>query len=250
MAKRRVRGAPSSAPTVDNQLLAALPEDDYARLASRLELVPVTLKQFVHRSGDVVRHVYFPGGGFFSEVTLLSGGEMVEVTTIGREGMAGGMAALDDEPVPFSTMVQAEMTTCHRLSVADFRRERDKRGAFYDLTSSYLKALTGTIMQGTACNAVHPLEQRLARWLLMAHDRIGHHEFPLTQEFVAMMLAASRPTVSLVAGTLQKAGLITYRRGRIAIVDRVGLEAASCECYATSARILRAVTRPAIVSAN
>jgi CRP-like cAMP-binding protein len=147
-------------------------------------------------------------------------------------------------------MVQAEMTTCYRLSVADFRRERDERGAFYDLTSSYLKALMGTIMQGTACNAVHPLEQRLARWLLMAHDRIGHHEFPLTQEFVAMMLAVSRPTVSLVAGTLQKSGLITYRRGRIAIVDRVGLEAASCECYATTTRILRAVTRAVIVSGD
>src|SRR5688572_18530715 len=101
MAKRRVRGVPSGVPTVDNKLLAALPSSDYVRLASRLEIVPVKLKQFVHRSGEAIKHVYFPGGGFFSEVTLLSSGEMVEVTTIGREGMAGGTAALDDEPVAF-----------------------------------------------------------------------------------------------------------------------------------------------------
>src|SRR5213075_2295237 len=104
MAKRRLRGVPSKTPIIDNQLLAALPAGDYARLAFRLETVSVTLKQFVHRTGEAIKHVYFTGDGFFSEVTLLSGGEIVEVTTIGREGMAGGTAALDDAPVAFSTM--------------------------------------------------------------------------------------------------------------------------------------------------
>lgn len=226
-----------------NQLLAALPASDYARLVPKLETVPVKLKQLVHRSGEVIEHVYFPGGGFFSETTPLAGGEMVEVTTIGREGMVGAIAALDNEPLAFSTMIQAEMDVCYRLTVADFRRELERRGAFYRLTLSYLKALMGTIMQSAACNAVHPLEQRLARWLLMAQDRIGKREFALTQEFVAMMLAASRPTVSVVAGTLQRSGLITYARGRVRIENREGLEAASCECYASTARLLGAVTR-------
>src|SRR6185436_13582130 len=106
----------------------------------------------------------------------------------------------------------------------------------------FSQALVGFIMQSTACNAMHSVEQRLARWLLMAQDRMGRDDFPLTQEFVAMMLGASRPTVTVVAGTLQKAGLITYHRGRVTIVDREKLESASCECYRTATELLRAVT--------
>jgi len=109
--------------------------------------------------------------------------------------------------------------------------------------SRYAEALGGVIMQATACNAVHSVEQRLARWLLLAHDRMGKNEFPLTQEFVAMMLGVSRPSVTIVAGTLEKAGRITYRRGRLAIVDRQRLEAASCECYQTATDLLTNVTR-------
>jgi CRP-like cAMP-binding protein len=100
----------------------------------------------------------------------------------------------------------------------------------------------GFIMQSTACNAVHSVEQRLARWLLMARDRMGSDDFPLTQEFVAMMLGASRPTVTIVASTLQKAGLITYHRGQVTIVDRDKLESAACECYRTTTELLNAVT--------
>jgi Mn-dependent DtxR family transcriptional regulator len=103
--------------------------------------------------------------------------------------------------------------------------------------------MVGVIMQSTACNAVHSVEQRLARWLLMAHDRVGRNEFPLTQEFVAMMLGATRPTVTVIAGTLQRAGLITYHRGHLTIVDREKLESASCECYRTATDLLRNVTR-------
>ena len=108
-------------------------------------------------------------------------------------------------------MVQAETDICYRMSVDSFRREMDRREAFYELVGRYAQALVGLIMQSTACNAVHSVEQRLARGLLMAHDRVGKDEFPLTQEFVAMMLGKSRPTVTVVAGTLQKAGLIRCR---------------------------------------
>ena len=128
------------------------------------------------------------------------------------------------------------------MPVEFFRQEMDRRGTFYELLTRYTNALLGLIMQSTACNAVHTVEQRLARWLLMAHDRVAADEFPLTQEFVAMMLGVARPTVTIVAGTLQKAGLITYQRGTVTIVDREKLEAASCECYRTVTNLLNNVT--------
>ena len=117
-----------------------------------------------------------------------------------------------------------------------------RSGAFYELLTRYTHAFVGVIMQSTACNAVHSIEQRLARWLLLAEDRMGTDQFPLTQEFVAMMLGANRSTVTVVAGTLQKAGLITYRRGRVSILQRDKLESASCECYRAATILLQSVT--------
>ena len=241
--KRRLPS--SNRPPPANNLLAALPADDYARLAPTLGIIPLKLKRFLHKPGEAIDQVYFPGGGFASVVTVLKDGSMVEVATIGREGMLGMSAALSREPSPAATMVQAETDTCYTMSAEAFRKEMDRRGAFYDLLNRYGQALIGFIMQSTACNAVHSVEQRLSRWLLLAHDRVGKDEFPLTQEFVAMMLGTSRPTVTVVAGTLQKAGLITYHRGRVTVVDRENLEAASCECYRTATDLLKAVTRSA-----
>jgi CRP-like cAMP-binding protein len=249
MAAKRLRTLPpdnrlplSRGPAVLNLLLAALPLHEYEGFVQRLEVLPLKLKQIVHYPGDPVEHVYFPGGGFLSVLTVLQDGSMVEVATIGREGMTGVSSALDGNGPRSVVMVQAQMATCYRLGVDDFRREMDRHGAFFTLVSKYSQAFIGMIMQATACNAVHSVEQRLARWLLMAHDRVGKNEFPLTQEFVAMMLGAARPTVSVVAGTLQNAGLIKYRRGNVTIVDRRELESASCECYRASADLLRGVS--------
>jgi CRP-like cAMP-binding protein len=233
-------------PPPSNHLLASLRSADFDRLASTLDILPLKLKTVVHTAGAPVEHVYFPGGGFLSVLTVLEDGSMVEVATIGREGVAGLPAALDGgNPSPSETLVQAEMDTCYRMSRTDFRREMDQRGAFYELIAKYLHAYYGVVAQSTACNAVHSVEQRLARWLLMAHDRVGRNDFPLTQEFVAMMLGATRPTVTVVAGTLQKAGLITYHRGHVTIVDRERLESASCECYRTATALLKRVTADA-----
>ena len=226
-----------------NHLLNALPTDDYKRVSHALELIPLELKKVIHKPGDRIQHVYFPGGGFFSMLTVLEDGGMVEVATVGREGMIGGSAVLDDNPTAALAMVQGETDICFRMTADAFRREMDRHGAFYELVTRFGQALVGFIMQSTACNAMHSVEQRLARWLLMAQDRMGRNDFPLTQEFVAMMLGASRPTVTLVAGTLQKAGLITYRRGQLTIVDRERLESASCECYRTATNLLRAVVQ-------
>lgn len=233
-------------PPPRNHLLASLPSADYDRLAATLDIIPLRLKHVVHAAGDTVQHVYFPGGGFLSVLTVLEDGGRVEVATIGQEGVAGLLAALDGgDPSPSETIVQAEMDTCYRMSRTDFRREMDQRGAFYELIARYMHAFYGVVAQSTACNAVHSVEQRLARWLLMAHDRVGRNEFPLTQEFLAMMLGATRPTVTVVAGMLQKAGLITYHRGHLTIVDREALESASCECYQVSTALLKRVTAEA-----
>lgn len=235
----------SKRPPPANELLAALPAEDYARLAPTLRNTPLKLKRLLHKPGEAIDHVYFPGGGFASVVTVLKDGGMVEVATIGREGMLGMSAVLNGDPSPAATMVQAETDVCYTMSAEAFRREMDRRGPFYDVLTRYGQALVGVIMQSTACNAVHSVEQRMSRWLLLAHDRIGKDEFTLTQEFVAMMLGTSRPTVTVVASTLQKAGLIRYHRGHVTVVDRDKLEAASCECYQTATDLLNAVTRPA-----
>jgi CRP-like cAMP-binding protein len=233
------RPAPSS---VSNRLLAALPAVDRDRLLPTLDVVPLKLKDLLHKAGERLQYVYFPGGGFLSIVTVLQDGRMVEVATVGREGAVGVTTTADHTPMTSATMVQGEFDICYRMAAETFRREMDKRGAFYELLSRYAQAHIGVVMQATACNAVHTVEQRLARWLLMAHDRMATDEFPLTQEFVAMMLGATRPTVSVVAGLLQKAGLITYHHGRVAIMDRAKLESASCECYAAATTLLSAVT--------
>jgi CRP-like cAMP-binding protein len=202
-----------------NRLLAALPPADYTRILPSLTVVPLKLKDILHKPGEPIRDVYFPGGGFCSMLTVLEDGSMVEVATIGREGMVGISAVLDGTPVTSAAMVQGETDTCYRMKVEAFRHEIDRHGAFHELMTHFAQALFGFVAQSTACNAVHSVEQRLARWLLMARDRMGRDDFPLTQEFVSMMLGASRPTVSIVAGTLQKAGLITYHRGHVRIVD-------------------------------
>src|SRR5688572_7680700 len=237
MAKRST----ANRPPPGNHLLAALPRNDYERIAPSLDIIPLKLKQTIHKAGEPVQHVYFPGAGFVSMLTVLQDGTMVEVATIGREGMSGLPAALNSDPSPGETFVQGEGSTW-RMPLKAFRSEMDRRGPFHELVTRYNHALFGFIMQSTACNAVHSVEQRLSRWLLMAQDRMEANGFPLTQEFLAMMLGVTRPTVTVIAGTLQKAGLITYHRGQVTIVDREKLESASCECYRTSTELLKQVT--------
>jgi len=219
-----------------------LPPEDYARVCRSITTVDVKLKQLLHKPGEAIRHLYFPGGGFCSVLTVLADGRMVEVATVGREGAVGLSAIAGDGLNPSVTMVQAHVDPCFRMTADAYREEMGRQGAFYQLLMRYSQAMAGFIMQSTACNAVHHFEQRLARWLLLARDRIGADQFPMTQEFLAMMLGASRPTVTIVAGTLQKAGLIKYRRGLMTIVDPEGLERASCECYRASTDLLLAVT--------
>lgn len=244
MVKGRALPSSNTPPPTENpnRLLAALPAADYARIFPSLTVVPLKLKDILHAPGEPIHEVYFPGSGFCSILTVLDDGKMVEIATVGREGMVGISAVLDGTPVTSAVLVQGATDTCYRMTAGAFRREVDRHGPFHDLMAHYAQALFGFVAQSTACNAIHSVEQRLARWLLMAQDRMASDEFPLTQELVAMMLGASRPTVTVVAGALQKAGSIKYRHGRVTIVDRKDLEAASCECYRAATDLLNRVT--------
>src|SRR5207247_4106119 len=175
MVKRRLLPSANRPPPTDNanRLLASLPAGEYRRIAPTLDVVPFKLKDLIHKPGERIQYVYFPGGGFCSVVTVLEDGDMVEVATIGREGAVGTLAALDGTPMQSASMVQGETETCYRMTADVFRREMDRHGAFYALLTRYHLAFVGFIMQSTACNAVHSVEQRLARWLLMARDRMG-----------------------------------------------------------------------------
>jgi CRP-like cAMP-binding protein len=220
-----------------NRLLAALPADDFRRLLPYLKTVPIRLKQVLHQNGEPLRAVYFPNGGVASITTPLLDGTMVEAATIGDEGMVGIEAFFSDHPVaPGDALMQVPDTNAEMMSIQDFRREIGEHGAFHDLIGRYIQVVIAQMMQTTACNVMHPVQQRCARWLLMTHDRMHEQDFHLSHEFLAVMLGVSRPTVSVVAATLQEAGLIRYTHGRVTVRDRKGLEAASCECY----RIIRA----------
>jgi CRP-like cAMP-binding protein len=234
--------APSETVQTRNRLLAVLPVEDYQRLAPALELVPLTRTQILHTPGERIQHVYFPGGGFCSIWMVLAARPVVEIALIGREGMVGVSAMWGAAPVTAVTIVQGGTDTCYRLAVAPFRREVDRRGRFAELLTHFGEALFGSVAQSAGCNALHSVEQRLARRLLMASDRIESEDFPLTHELAATMLGTTRPTVTLVASTLQKAGLIRYHRGHMTILDREQLKRTSCECYAAVTASLLAVT--------
>jgi len=215
----------------ENRLLAALPRKEYDRLSPELDPVPLGLKQVLYEADTPITHVYFPLNAVASLVIEMRDGLGVEVGTIGNEGMVGTPAFLGADKGPTKAFAQVPGDSL-RMRVGVFKAEMRKGGPLHGLVQRYTQALMNQISQSVACNHLHSVEERMCRWLLMTHDRVGGDEFPLTQEFLAQMLVVRRPTVTVVAGILQKSGLISYQRGRITILDREGLEAGSCECYA------------------
>jgi len=208
-----------------------LPQADYRRIFPLLTTVPLTFRKILHKQGSKIDTVYFPCGGVCSITNVMTDGRMVEVATIGNEGMVGTTVFLGGEIASGEAFVQVPNGEAHAMSAGAFRREADRRGPFYDLMSRYSQALQSLIMQSTACNTLHTVEERASRWLLMTHDRVGGDEFQLTHEFLGYMLGVRRPTVSLVLGTLDKAGVIRNGTKRITVVNRKRLEETSCECY-------------------
>lgn len=219
-----------------NKLLACLPDEDFQRLRSQLRTIQLQPKQVLHRRNEPIDDVFFPHGGVLSVTSVMQDGSMVEVATVGDEGLVGINAFIGGEMVGAETMLQVSDvpdTFVETMSVKAFRHELERHGPFLDCVKRYTQGLLTLMMHSTACIAFHPVQQRCCRWLLMTHDRIRRDDFHLSHEFLAMMLGATRPTVTVVAGALQKAGLIHYKHGRVTILNREGLEAASCECYRT-----------------
>lgn len=225
-----VRMAKTSRDFGTNALLAALPPDERGLLAPELERVPLEFKEVLQRPERPIDHVWFPHNGVCSATSTLADGEVVELATIGREGLVGVPLVLDDDQVAHAVFVQVP-GEADRLPAATFVRMQERLPALRRLLLRYTLAFVTQVAQGAACNRIHPIEQRCARWLLMTHDRVDGDTFPLTQEFLGQMLGVSRPSVSIAAGILQKAGLIRYVRGQLTILDRAGLEAGACECY-------------------
>lgn len=219
-----------------NRLLAALPDEDFRRIRSHLVTIPLTPKQMLLKRGEPIRHVFFPNDGVCSVTSMMKDGTAAEVATVGNEGMLGMTAFWGGDVMPGESMLQVPHTggtSAERMTVEVFRRELARHGALYTAIGRYAQGAVALMMQSTGCMALHQVQQRCCRWLLMTHDRVKTDQFVLSHEFLAMMLGSTRPTVTTVARNLQRAGLIRYTHARITIVDRPGLEAASCECYAT-----------------
>jgi len=233
MAKRLRSRPPPADRRPKNKLLASLPRADFARLRPHLRTVPLAVKQILHPRNETIREVFFPNGGVASITAVMQDGAMVEIATIGDEGLIGINAFFGPALMTGEAMMQVPDTNAEAMSVEAFRTELDRRGPFYECVQVYSQALIMLMMQSTACMALHSVEQRCCRWLLMTHDRVHRDDFQLSHEFLAMMLGSTRPTVTSVAGALQKARLIKYVHGHITVVNRLGLEAASCECYRT-----------------
>jgi CRP-like cAMP-binding protein len=215
-----------------NHLLARLPSRDFELLRPHLRTVEMVQETVLFDAGDAVDRVYFPHSGIISLVVDLTGGERVEAAMIGRDSIAGASSALDGR-VALSKWIVQLAGAASILDVPRLRKVAEASVTFRTRLIRHDQALFAQAQQSAACNASHDVVARLARWLLRCRDLCGDDTLNLTQEFLAQMLGVQRTSVSLVAHTLQKAGLISYSRGRIKIIDLKGLRETACECYAT-----------------
>jgi CRP-like cAMP-binding protein len=214
----------------ENQLLSLLPQADRKRLLARCDKLSLDIKVVLYEENAAITHVYFPLSGMVSLVLNTQDGQTIEVGTIGNEGMLGTPLVLGAEKSPVEALVQVSGDLL-RMTAKDFRLELKRSSALRNAAHRFTQALMNQISQSVVCNRIHPVEERICRWLLMTHDRVGLDDMGLTQQFVSQMLGVRRPSVTVVAGALKKAGLIRYSRGKMAILNRKGLEAGACECY-------------------
>ena len=217
-------------PPTSNRILNALPREEYERLAPNLEPVEMPPGEVLYHPDEPVTHVYFPNRGIVSIISIFADGGSVEVGMVGNEGMFGVSVILGSITAPLEALVQLRGEGL-RMPAALIREEFKKGEHLQDLLLRYTQAFIIQIAQNAACNRVHHVEGRLARWLLMCQDRAMSGELDLTQEFIAVMLGTRRAGVTEAAGQLKDAGVISYSRGHITILDREGLESISCECY-------------------
>jgi CRP-like cAMP-binding protein len=218
-----------------NHLLGALSDADFASLGPHLRKVELLQGTVVQEQEAPVEQVYFPLDGVVSLVSVLARGEVIETATVGRDGAIGVFGGLG----PWNAIARAIVRVPGAAAVVpvpQFQAAVRESDALRNLLLRYKEVLLGQVQQTAACNALHQLEARLARWLLQTADRVDGPSLPLTQDLISQMLGVRRTTVTLVAGKLQQAGLISYTRGRLVILNRAGLEEAACECYETLRR--------------
>ncbi len=220
----------NSSQQIRNKLLAALPASEYERLAPHLKLVSLSLQQVIYEAGEPITQIYFPHQSVVSIVTRMEDGSTVEVGIVSNEGMVGIPAILGAKTTTTTAFVQIP-DGAMQINTEILKTEFNRGGALQSLLLRYVQARYIEIAQGAACNRLHTLEERLARWLLTVTDRLESEDFPLTQEFISQMLGVRRSGVTVAASTLSRAGIIRYNRGNISILNREALEATSCECY-------------------
>jgi CRP-like cAMP-binding protein len=214
-----------------NHLLAALPPQDYERLLPNLELAHLPLGWAVYEAGGELGYVYFPTTSIVSLLYVMNDGAAAEIALTGCEGLVGIALFMGGETTPSRAVVQSAGHG-YRLKAAVLKTEFDQGGTLQHLALRYTQALITQMAQTAVCNRHHSVEQQLCRWLLLSLDRLPSNQLTMTQELIANMLGVRREGVTEAAGKLQKAGLIHYSRGHIAVLDRPGLEARVCECYA------------------
>ena len=222
--------------TEENLLLRSLPFDQYAELLPFLEPVDFAARHVLWQPNATIHSLYFPRTCVVSLLTPLSDEPPVEAATVGREGFAGTSVVLGVRATNTQGIVQVPGSAARMDAERFMTQSRRGDGALLPLLLRYAQALQEQTAQSVACNRRHAVEERCARWLLMTQDRVGVSEFSLTQDFLAFMLGVRRASVTVAAGMLQQAGFIRYQRGRITVLDRAGLEAASCECYGVVTR--------------
>ena len=215
---------------IGNRLLLDIPRQEWERLSPLLEFVRLKLHQVMHEAGEAIKSVYFLNNGLGSVLTVLPDGETVEVGLIGNDGFVGVPVIFGFKTSPLRIMIQSD-ATAYRVDVQSLRKILPDCPALEKRLQRFTMILGMQSTQLAACNRLHDVEERLARWLLMSHDRIGTDTMPLTQEFLGQMLGTRRSSVSMAAKVLQKAGMITYTRGNVTIVDKRKLAKTACDCY-------------------
>jgi CRP-like cAMP-binding protein len=223
----------------DNELLAHLPDEDRDRLLRHATLERLELKHILFEPQERLRWVYFPVSGVVSLVTSLMDGSLIEMAAVGKEGVVGVPMTFDPVSGSNARGVSQIEGRSIRISARAFHDELKRSGHLTELVNRFSFALFTLVGQNAACNRLHNIDQRCARWLLMARDRVDTDTFLLTQEFLSQMLGTRRASVSESAATLQDAGAIRYSRGEITILDRELLEELACECYGTVGRAFR-----------
>ncbi len=220
----------SNAPALTNTILDRLPPSEVASMQGDLRLVTLALNETVHDANAKLAHVYFPTTAVLSVLKIMNNGSAVETIAIGREGMAGVRTIFGADRVSDKMIAQIP-GEAYRMPVARFQEHYARRPRFRALLQDCCLKILDSLSQSIACNRLHHVNERGAKWLLITQDRVGGATFPMTQEFLSMMLGVNRAAVSIAAATLQSAGLIRYSRGKMTILDRAGLERAACECY-------------------